>query len=156
MYITKSAHLQDSPLQPLVFMISLRLPEYKSLNMPVDWRPDKSLQDFIKDNSYSRQTEHHESNQGRVFNHRNYVWEEPIRKNSGDIHEVEGSLEVQRQLLLKLAEQENLLIEKPESIRTSSVESLKRLKTDTVQAIQKTWNQRSKPTAKKSLLSSLL
>jgi hypothetical protein len=124
--------------------------------MPVDWRTNKPLGDFIKDNSYSRQTEQHKRHQGRVFNNREDVWEQPIRNNQRDIHEVEGSLEVQRHLLLKLAERENWVMEKPESMSTSYAESLERLKTDTVQAIQKTWNQRSRPTAKKSLLFSLL
>jgi hypothetical protein len=124
--------------------------------MPVDWRTNKPLGDFIKDNSYSRQTEQYKRHQGRVFNNREDVWEQPIRNNQRDIHEVEGSLEVQRHLLLKLAERENSVMEKPESMSTSYAESLERLKTDTVQAIQKTWNQRSRPTAKKSLLFSLL
>jgi hypothetical protein len=124
--------------------------------MPVDWRTNKPLGDFIKDNSYSRQTEQHKRHQGRVFNNREDVWEQPIRNNQRDIHEVEGSLEVQRHLLLKLAERENWVMEKPESMSTSYAESLERLKTDTVQAIQKTWNQTSRPTAKNSLLFSLL
>jgi hypothetical protein len=124
--------------------------------MPVNWRTNKPLRDFIKDNSYSRQTEQHKRHQGRVFNNSEDVWEQPIRNNQRDIHEVEGSLEVQRHLLLKLAERENWVMEKPESMSTSYAESLERLKTDTVQAIPKTWNQRSRPTAKKSLLFSLL
>jgi hypothetical protein len=127
-----------------------------SLDMPVDWRTDKPLGDFVKDDGYSRQTEQHKRHQGRVFNNRDDVCEQPIRNNHRDIHEVEGSLEVQRDLLLKLAERENRIIEKPESMSISSLECLERLKTDTVQAIQKTWNQRSRPTAKKSLFFSLL
>ena len=121
--------------------------------MPVDWRTNKPLGDFIKDNSHSRQTEQHKRHQGRVFNNRDDVWEQPSRNNQRDIHEVEGSLEVQRHLLLKLAERENWVMEKPESMSTSSAESLERLKTDTVQAIQKTWNQRIRPTAKKGCYS---
>jgi hypothetical protein len=61
-------------------------------------------------------------------------------------------LEVQRQLLLKLAEQENRIMEKPERRFTSSVKGLESLKTDTIQAIQKTWNQSSRSTAKKRSL----
>jgi hypothetical protein len=59
---------------------------------------------------------------------------------------------VQRQLLLKLAEQENRIMEKPERRCKPSVERLETLKTDTVQAIQKTWNQNSRSTAKKRSL----
>jgi hypothetical protein len=147
---------EDSPLQFRVFIASLRLPDYKSLNMPVDWRPDKSLRHFVKDDSHSRQREQQETYQGRVFNDKGHVREHTIRNNQRDIHEVGGSLEVQRQLLLKLAERENRMIEKPESRSTSSVERLERLKMDTVQAIQKTWNQSTRSTAKKRLLYPLL
>jgi hypothetical protein len=120
--------------------------------MPVDWRPDKSLRDFIKDNSHSRQTEQQERYEGRVFNDKGHIREQAIRSNQRDIYEIEGSLEVQRQLLSKLAEQENRMMEKPESGSTSSFERLKSLKTDTVQAIQKTWSQSSSSTAQKGLL----
>jgi hypothetical protein len=124
--------------------------------MPVDWRPEKPLRNFIKDNSYSRQTEQQERYQGRLFNDRGYAREVTIRNSQRDIHEVEGSLEVQRLLLLKLAEQENRMIEKPESGSTSSVERLEKLKRDTVQAMQKTWSQSSRSTAKKRSLYPLL
>jgi hypothetical protein len=82
---------------------------------------------------------------GRVFNDKGWSQERPIRNNQRDIHEIEGILEVQRQLLLKLAEKENRAIETPES-RIPSSKSLERSKADTVQAIQKIWNQRSKAT----------
>jgi hypothetical protein len=147
---------EDPPLQIRVFITSLRLPDYKSLNMPVDWRPEKPLQDFIKDNSHSCQTEQQERYQGRVFNDKGHVREQAIRNNQRDIYEIEGSLEVQRQLLSKLAEQENRMMEKPESGSTSSVERLESLKTDTAQAVQKTWSQSSRPTAKKRSLYPLL
>jgi hypothetical protein len=124
--------------------------------MPVDWRPEKPLRDFIKDNSHSRQTEQQERYQGRVFNDKGHVREQAIINNQRDIHEIEGSLEVQRQLLSKLAEQENRMMEKPESGITSSVERLESLKTDTAQAVQKTWSQSSRPTAKKRSLYPLL
>jgi hypothetical protein len=124
--------------------------------MPVDWRPEKPLRNFIKDNSYSHQTEQQERYQGRLFNDRGYAREVTIRNSQRDIHEVEGSLEVQRLLLLKLAEQENRMIEKPESGRTSSVERIEKLKKDTVQAIQKTWSRSSRSTAKKRSLYPLL
>jgi hypothetical protein len=146
----------DSTLQFRVFITSLRLPGYTSLNMPVDWRPEKPLRDFIKDNSHSRQTEQQERYQGRVFNDRGYAREGTIRNSQRDIHEVEGSLEVQRLLLLKLAEQENRMIEKPESGSTPSVERLDKLKRDTVQAIQKTWSRSSRSMAKKRSLYPLL
>jgi hypothetical protein len=151
-----SAIREDSPLQFRVFITNLRLPDYKSLDMPVDWRPEKPLRDFIKDNSHSRQTEQQERYQGRVFNDKGHVREQAIRNNQRDIYEIEGSLEVQRQLLSKLAEQENRMMEKPESGSISSVERLESLKTDTAQAVQKTWSQSSRPTAKKRPLYPLL
>jgi len=120
--------------------------------MPVDWSPNRSLRDSITDNSRSRPIEQQEKYQGRVFNDKGYTKEQTIRIDQRDIHDIEGSLEVQRQLLLRLAERENWKIEKPESRSTSFVERLESLKTDTVQAIQKTWNQSSRPTAKKRLL----
>lgn len=93
--------------------------------------------------------------EGRRFNVKGHIKEQTIRNDQRDLHEIEGSLEVQRQLLLKLAEQENRIMEKPESC-TSSVERLERLKTDKVQAIQKTWNQNSRSTANKPFLYPLL
>ncbi|XP_014550019.1 hypothetical protein COCVIDRAFT_116839, partial [Bipolaris victoriae FI3] len=74
----------------------------------------------------------------RVFNDKGHVMKRVTRNNHYDIYEIEGSLEVQRQLLLKLAERENTRIENFKSERTSSVESLESLKVDIVQAIQKT------------------
>jgi hypothetical protein len=90
--------------------------------------------------------------EGRVFNNKGHIREWTIRNNQRDIYEIEGSLEVQRHLLLKLAEQENRIMEKPEERCTSSVKRLESLKTDTVQAIQKTWNQSSRSMAKKRSL----
>jgi hypothetical protein len=124
--------------------------------MPVGWRTEKPLRVFIKDNWHSLQTEQQERYQGRVFNDKGRVKEQTIRNNERDIHEVEGSLEVQRQLLLKLAERENWMIEKLESRSASSIKSLEQLKTDTVQAIQTTWNQSSRSTAKKQSLYPML
>jgi hypothetical protein len=95
-----SAIRKDSPLQFRVSITSLRLPNYKSPNMPADWRPDKPLRDFIKDNSHSRQTEQQERYEGRVFNDKGHIREQTIRNNQRDIYEIEGSLEVQRQILL--------------------------------------------------------
>jgi hypothetical protein len=122
--------------------------------MPITWRPEKTFQDFIKDNSHSRQIDQ-ERYQGRVFNDKGHVMKRITRNNHHDIHEIEGSLEVQRQLLLKLAERENARIEKPKSERASSVQSLESLKADTVQAIQKTWNQSSGSKTKGGLLYTL-
>jgi hypothetical protein len=143
-----SAIREDPPLQFRVFITSLRSAKY---NMPVDWRPDKPLRDFIKDNSHSLQIKQWGRYEGRVFNVKGHIMEQTIRNNQRDLHEIEGSLEVQRQLLLKLAEQENQTMEKPERC-TSSVERLGCLRTDTVQAIQKTWNQSSRYSAKKRSL----
>jgi hypothetical protein len=122
--------------------------------MPIAWRPEKTFQDFIKDNGHSRQIEQ-ERYQGRVFNDKGHVIKRITRDNHHDIHEIEGSLEVQRQLLLKLAERENARIENPKSERAPSVESLESLKADTVQAIQKTWNQSSGSITKGGLLYTL-
>ncbi|XP_014551479.1 hypothetical protein COCVIDRAFT_20270 [Bipolaris victoriae FI3] len=83
--------------------------------MPTTWTPEKTLQDFIKDNSHSRQIEQ-ERYQGRVFNDKGHVIKRITRNNHHDIHEIEGSLEVQRQLLLKLAERENKRIENPKTV----------------------------------------
>jgi hypothetical protein len=146
------AILKDSQLQFRVPITSLRLPDYKSPNMPADWRPDKPLRDFIKDNSHSRQMKQRKRYEGRVFNNKDHIKEQTMRNNQRDIYESEGSLEVQRHLLLKLAEQENRIMEKPKERCTSSVERLESLKTDTVQAIQKTWNQSSRSMAKKRSL----
>jgi len=76
--------------------------------------------------------EQRERYKGRVFNNKGHIKEQTIRNNQRDIYEVERSLEVQRHLLLKLAEQENRIIEKPKERCTSSVKRLKSLKTDTV------------------------
>jgi hypothetical protein len=149
---TPSAIRKDPQLQFRVPGSSLRLPNYKSPNMPADWRPDKSLQDFIKETSHSRQTEQRERHEGRVFNNEGHIREPTIRNNQRDIYEIEGSLVVQRQLLFKLAEQENWIIDEPGRRCESSVERLESLKTDTVQAIQKTWGQSSRSTAKKRSL----
>lgn len=143
---------KDSPLRVRVSIASLRLLNYKTPNMPTDWRPDKPLRDFVKETSHSRPTEQQERYEGRVFNKECYIREPTIRNNQRDIYEIEGSLEVQRQLLLKLAEQNNWIIEQPERRCESSVERLESLKTDTVQAIQKTWGQSSRSTAKKQSL----
>lgn len=120
--------------------------------MPADWRPDKPLRDFIKETSHSRQMEQQERYEGRIFNNKGHISKPTIKNNQRDIYEIEGSLEVQRQLLLKLAEQENWIIEEPGRMCESSVEHLESLKKDTVQAIQKTWGQSSRSTVKKRSL----
>jgi hypothetical protein len=120
--------------------------------MPADWRPDKPLRNFVKDNSHSRQTEQQERYQGRVFNDKGHIRKHTIINSQRDIYEIEGNLEVQRQLLSKLAQRENCMMEKPGRGRTSSVESLESLKKDTVQAIQKTWSQSGRSTTKNGSL----
>lgn len=105
--------------------------------MPADWRSDKPVRDPIEEDSHSRQTAQQGRYEGRVSNDKGHIREPTIRSNRRDIYEIEGSLEVQRQLLLKLAEQENRIMEKPGRRRKSSIERLENLKTDTVQAIQK-------------------
>jgi hypothetical protein len=113
--------------------------------MPVDWRPKKCIQAFIKQDSYARQVERRECYEGRVFNDKGSFREQTTKDNHRDIHEVEGTLEVQRQLLSKLAAHENRVIAEPGS--NMHYKRLEALKADTVQAIQKTWNQSSRSTA---------
>jgi hypothetical protein len=65
-------------------------------------------------------------------------------------YDVEGTLEVQRQLLSKLAAHENQAIAELGSDMCHR--RLEALKADTVQAIQKTWSQSSKsPTYRRSI-----
>jgi hypothetical protein len=120
--------------------------------MPGDWRPEKQIQVYVEEDRHSGQMKQKKSYQGRIFNDKGRFQERTIRNNQRDIHEVEGIFIVQRQLLLKLAEQENRVMETHEN-GTPLSKSLESLKIDTVQAIQKTWNPRSRSTAhQRSLL----
>jgi hypothetical protein len=77
--------------------------------------PDKPLRDFLTDDSHSRQIEQQERYQGRVFNGKGHISEQTIKNDQRDIQEIEGSLGLQRQLLLILAERNYLMTGKPES-----------------------------------------
>jgi hypothetical protein len=118
--------------------------------MPVDWRPNKPFQVFLEERRRSFQMNEKRTYQGRVFNDKGQFQGHMRRDNQCDIHGVEGVLEVQRQLLLKLAEKENRALAEMENNVRDTIEStrassqrLDGLKADTVQAIQKTWSQRS-------------
>jgi hypothetical protein len=112
--------------------------------MPVDWRPDKRFQAFIKEDGYVRQMERKRCYGGRIFNDKDWLVERINKDDQRELHEVEGTLEVQRQLLSKLAVHENQAIAEPRSDMYHR--RLQALKADTVQAIQKTWNQSSRST----------
>ena len=107
--------------------------------MPVDWRPNKPFQVFLEERRRSFQMNEKRTYQGRVFNGKGQFQGHMRRDNQCDIHEVEGVLEVQRQLLLKLAEKENRALaemennvrDTTESTRASS-QRLDGLKADTV------------------------
>jgi hypothetical protein len=104
--------------------------------MSADWRSDKSVRDFIED-SHSRQTAQQERYEGRVFNDKGHIGTPTIRNDQRGMYEIEGSLEVQRQLLLELAEQENRIMEKSGRRCKSSIERLESLKTGTVSSYTK-------------------
>ena len=112
--------------------------------MPVNWRPEKRFQAFIKENGYVRQMERKRCCEGRIFNDRGWLTEQINKDDPRELHDVEGTLEVQRQLLSKLAVHENQAIAEPGT--DIYHRRLGALKADTVQAIQKTWSQSSKPT----------
>ncbi|CAN9170324.1 unnamed protein product [Alternaria alternata] len=112
--------------------------------MPVDWRPDKRFQTFIKEDGYVRKMERKRCYEGRIFNDKDWLIEQINKDDQRELHEVEGTLEVQRQLLSKLAVHENRAIAEPGSDMYHR--RLEALKADTVQAIQKTWNQSSRST----------
>jgi hypothetical protein len=112
--------------------------------MPVNWRPENRFQAFIKEDGYVRQMERKRCYESRIFNDKGWLTE-PIKKDDPrELHDVEGTLEVQRQLLSKLAVHENRAIVEPGS--NMYHRRLEALKADTVQAIQKTWSQSSKST----------
>jgi hypothetical protein len=112
--------------------------------MPVSWRPEKRFQAFIRENGYVRQMELKRCYEGRIFNDKGRLTEQINKDDPRELHDVEGTLEVQRQLLSKLAVHENQTVAEPGSDMYHR--RLKALKADTVQAIQKTWSQSSKPT----------
>jgi len=121
--------------------------------MPVDWRPQKRIQTFINQRCYARQIKRREYYQGRVFNDKGVFIEQNNRSSYRDIYEVEGTLEVQRQLLSKLAAYENQVI--AESSSNMHYKPLQALKADTLQAVQKTWNQSSRSATCQRLLYAL-
>ena len=112
--------------------------------MPVRWRPEKRFQAFIEEYGYVRQMERKRCYEGRIFNDKGWLTEQINKDDPCELHDVEGTLEVQRQLLSKLAVHENQTIAEPGSDMYHR--RLEALKADTVQAIQKTWSQSSKST----------
>lgn len=120
--------------------------------MPLNWRPSKPIGVFIKERDciyFQERIRHYE---GRVFNDKGRFSEQTPENNEREIYDVEGTLEVQRQLLFKLAALENQVT--GESENSVLRKCIKALRADTVQAIQKTWNQSSPSTAyQKSLYS---
>ncbi|RII22705.1 hypothetical protein CUC08_Gglean013423 [Alternaria sp. MG1] len=112
--------------------------------MPVRWRPKKRFQVFIEENGYVRQMERKRCYEGRIFNDKGWLTEQINKDDPRELHDVEGTLEVQRQLLSKLAAHENQAIAELGSDMCHR--RLEALKADTVQAIQKTWSQSSKST----------
>jgi hypothetical protein len=113
--------------------------------MAVNWRPEKRFQAFIKENGYVCQVERKRYYEGRIFNDKGWLTEQINKDDPRELHDVEGTLEVQRQLLSKLAVHENQTIAEPG--RDVYHRRLEALKADTVQAIQKTWSQSSKSAA---------
>jgi hypothetical protein len=112
--------------------------------MPVNWRPENRFQALIKENGYVRQMERKRYYEGRIFNDKGWLTEQINKDDPRELHDVEGTLEVQRQLLSKLAVHENQTIAELGSDMYHR--RLEALKADTVQAVQKTWNQSSKST----------
>ena len=74
-------------------------------------RPKNPVLVYIEDNRYPSQMKQKEITKAGSLIIRAGSRLEKIRTNQRDIHEVEGILEVQRQLLLKLAEQENRVMD---------------------------------------------
>ena len=112
--------------------------------MPVDWRPDKRFQAFVKEDGYTRRMGRKRCYEGRISNGKDWLIVQINNDNQRELHDVEGILEVQRQLLSKLAMHENQAIAEPGSDMYHR--RLEALKADTVQAIQKTWNRSSRST----------
>jgi hypothetical protein len=112
--------------------------------MSASWRPEKRFQAFIRENGHVRQMERNRCYEGRTFNDKGWLTEQINKDDPRELHDVEGTLEVQRQLLSKLAVHENHTIAELGSDMYHR--RLEALKADTVQAIQKTWSQSSKST----------
>ena len=118
--------------------------------MPIRWRPSKPIRTFINEQDYTYSKDRNRYYERRVFNNKGRFSDQIPKDNEREIYDVEGTLEVQRQLLSKLAAVENQVTR--ESENSVHRRRIKALKADTVQAIQKTWNQSSRSTAyRKSL-----
>lgn len=118
--------------------------------MPIRWRPSKPIRTFIDEQDYTYSKDRNRYYERRVFNNKGRFSDQIPKDNEREIYDVEGTLEVQRQLLSKLAAVENQVTR--ESENSVHRRRIKALKADTVQAIQKTWNQSSRSTAyRKSL-----
>ncbi|KAJ5025168.1 hypothetical protein J3E73DRAFT_259028 [Bipolaris maydis] len=120
--------------------------------MPVDWSLEKSVQIQTEENDHTAQMKQKKKYKGRIFNDRGQCQIRAMRDNRRDIHEIEGVLEMQKQLLLKLAERGNRFMEANED-ETPLPAFLEIFKMDTAQAIKKTWNPRRRSTThQRSLL----
>ncbi|XP_014553182.1 hypothetical protein COCVIDRAFT_108387 [Bipolaris victoriae FI3] len=118
--------------------------------MPIRWRPSKPIRTFINKHDHTYFKDRNRYCKRRVFNDKGRFSNQIPKDNKREIYDVEGTLEVQRQLLSKLAAVENQVTR--ESENSVHRRRIKALKTDTVQALQKTWNQSSQSTAyRKSL-----
>ncbi|KAJ5041940.1 hypothetical protein J3E74DRAFT_286427 [Bipolaris maydis] len=107
--------------------------------MPIRWRPSKPIRTFIDEHDYTYFKDRNRYCERRVFNDKGRFSDQIPKDNEREIYDVEGTLEVQRQLLSKLAAVENQVTgESENSVHRRRIEALK---ADTVQALQKTWNQ---------------
>lgn len=118
--------------------------------MPIRWRPSKPIRMFIDEHDYTYFKDRNRYYERRVFNDKGRFSNQIPKDNEREIYDVEGTLVVQRQLLSKLAAVENQVTgESENSVHRRRIEALK---ADTVQAIQKTWNQSSRSITKGRLM----
>lgn len=112
--------------------------------MSISQRPFKIIQVFLSEHDYSYFREKNYYYKGRVFNDKGQPSKQTPKDNERDIYDIEGTLEVQRQLLSKLAALENQVMGEFEN--STHQKRIDVLRADTVQAIQKTWNQNNRST----------
>jgi len=80
--------------------------------MPVNWRPDIPLKVFIKNNRIEQRPSASRAKNRKVFNCTKTLPVLKMRPTAGStrvVYEIEGTLEIQRMLLHKLATQENIV-----------------------------------------------
>lgn len=121
--------------------------------MSVNQRPLKTIQMFLSEHDYTYFKERNHDYRGRVFNDKGQPSRQTSKDHERDIYDIEGTLEIQRQLLSRLATIENQVMgEFENSMHQKRIETLR---ADTVQAIQKTWNQNNKPYTYQNSLDSM-